>query len=506
MSAVVEVAGLTKRFPGVTALDDVSLELREREVIGLIGQNGSGKSTLLKILAGVQQADAGEIRLGGRPARLGSVARANRHGIGIVFQEQSLVPALTVAENVFLGKPHPATRGGVMRWRRLREAAQRQLDKVGSPVSPSARVEDLTFAQRQMVELAKALALEEMTDQPLVVVLDEPTSVLSGAEIDALFAQIRRLKERSSVVFVSHRLEEVLAVSDRVYVLSDGRCVAERETAQVDTAELYRLMVGEDRAEDYYLADRRAGGRDGRPVRLRVDGLTVRGQCADVSFELGAGEVLGLAGVIGSGREAVCRALAGAEPIDVGTVELDGHPLPLRSPAAAVDAGVGYIPAERKVEGMLAGRTIHENVVAAAGRGLRRGPFLDRRREAARVDELIGQLRVKTPSTSVRIDALSGGNQQKVVLAKWLASKRLRLLVLDHPTRGLDLGAKADVYALIRDLTATGVSVVLISDTLEETLGLSDHLLVLRDGEVTGRFADVAASPPSEERLIELMV
>jgi ribose transport system ATP-binding protein len=507
MSAVIELHEVTKRFPGVVALDRVSAELREREVLGLIGQNGSGKSTLLKLLAGVQQPDAGTLSLRGEPLSLGSVERANAHGIGMVFQEQSLVPGLSVAENIFLGKPTGAKRGGVYRWRRLRREAQRQLDKVASPVSPSARVEQLDFAQRQMVELAKVLALEELTDRPLVVLLDEPTSVLNREETEALFAQVRRLKQRSSVVFVSHRLEEVLAISDRVYVMSDGRRVAECEADAVDTQDLYRLMVGEDRAEDYYLGGRRADPpASGSAPRLRVEALSVRGGCRDVSFEVGAGEVLGLTGVVGSGREAVCRALVGAEPIARGKVALEGAPLRLASPAAAVAAGIGYVPAERKVEGMLAGRSVHENVVIAAGPALRRGPLLAPRRESARVAQLLDQLHVKTPSPRVRIDALSGGNQQKVVLAKWLAAGRLRLLVLDHPTRGLDLRAKSDVYALVRELTASGVAVVLLSDTLEETLGLSDRLVVLRDGTVSGRFDAVASDPPQEEELMELMV
>lgn len=503
--AVAAVRRLSKRFGAVTALDDVDVEVREREVLGLIGENGSGKSTLLKILAGVEAPDSGEILLGARSVRLPSVAHANRHGIGMVFQEQSLIPGLSVAENIYLGKPTGANRGGLWRWRRLRADAQRQLDKVGSSISPAAPVERLSLGERQLVELAKVLALEEQTDEPLVVLLDEPTSTLNSEETARLFDQIRRLRERSAVIFVSHRLEEILQVSDRVYVLSDGRAVAERDAKSVDTDELYRLMVGEERARDYYLQQRRSD-HEGHDVRLTVEGLSVRGGCQDVSLELRAGRVLGLAGVVGSGREALARAIFGAERATSGRIKLDGRAATYRSPAGAVAAGVGYVPAERKVEGMIAGRSVHDNVVVAGGGALGTGGLIDHRAERARVNELLADLRVKTPSADVRIDTLSGGNQQKIVLAKWLISDRLRLLILDHPTRGLDLRAKSDVYRLVRELTAAGVSVLLLSDTLEETIGLSDQIVVLRDGEVTGRFDDLRTAAPTQEALVRLMV
>jgi len=505
MTVALQARGLTKRFPGVAALDDVTVELRDREVLGLIGQNGSGKSTLLKILAGIQRPDAGELVLRGQPLHLDGIADANRHGIGIVFQEQSLVPNLTVAENLFMGRRTAAGRGGLFRRRLLERDAARQLAKIDSPVAPGAAVEALSFAERQMVELAKVLTLEEQTDAPLVVLLDEPTSVLGGEEVAALFAQIRRLRERSSVVFVSHRLDEVLAVSDRVYVLADGRLVAECQAATADTDQLYRHMVGEERAEDEFLATARHPAASG-DVRLRAERVSVRDRCHDVSFQVRAGEVLGLAGVVGSGREAVARALFGAEPIAGGSVEIDGRPAVFRGPAAAVAAGVGYVPAERRVEGMVAGRSVHDNAILVADRDLGHGPLIDRRTERAGVAEIMRRLRVKAPSTAVRIDALSGGNQQKVVLAKWLLSPRLRVLVLDHPTRGLDLRAKADVYELIRALTGDGIAIVLLSDTLEELIGLSDEILVLRDGHVTGRFTDVPAAPPSQPDLVRLMV
>lgn len=501
---VVRVEGATKRFPGVTALDDVSVELRSGEVVGLIGQNGSGKSTLLKCLVGINQLDAGRILVRGEPTRIRGVADAGAQGIGIVFQEQSLLPNLTVAENILLGKPSASTRGGWYRWGALRREAEGHLAKIESDISPGALVGDLPFGQRQMVELAKVLALEERVEGDLVILFDEPTSVLAAEEIEQLFRQVRRLRERACVVFVSHRLEEVLEVSDRVYVLSDGRQVAERPAADTDPEDLYHLMVGAERAQDYYLRAERHARQAPQPV-LEVEGLASDGAFEDVSFTLGAGQVLGIAGVVGSGREALCRALFGAEPVSSGTMRLADQRFQPRGPGEAVRAGIGFVPAERNTEGVVRGRSVHENMVLAFDSDLRRGPFLDRRAERAAVSRWMEDLRVKAPSTDVAIDQLSGGNAQKVVLGKWLLGTDLKVLVLDHPTRGLDGGAKGDLYRIIRRLAADGLAILLMSDTLEETLGLSDDVLVMRDGAVSGSFS-THEEPPSPEQLVELMV
>ena len=502
---LIEIAGLSKRFPGVVALDDVDIAIGQNEVVGLIGQNGSGKSTLLKVLAGVHQADAGTVTLRDEQIAPRSVTAANQLGIGMVFQEQSLLPNISVAENIFLGKRHRSTRGGWYRWSKLRAAAKEQLEKIDSNIDPAATVAELSFGERQMVELAKVLALEELTHQPPVVLFDEPTSVLSGAEIEVLFRQIRRLSQRSGVVFVSHRLEEVLEISDRVYVMADGEVVAERPAAESDTDELYRLMVGSQRAEDYYLQGSRT--EPAEEVRLAMRDGCASGKFEDVSFELKAGSILGVAGVVGSGREGLCRALFGAEPLSGGVIELDGRKVSFRSPSDAVRAGIGYVPAERKVEGMVAGRDLRENFVIASGSQFQRGPFINRGREVEVVDHWITDLKVKAPSRRVPIDTLSGGNQQKVVLGKWLISERLRVLILDHPTRGLDLGAKADIYRVVRELASKGLSIVLLSDTLDETLGLADEVLVMRDGAVSAEFSLLPGNErPSSEKLVEAMV
>jgi len=500
---------LSKHYPGVHALDNVSLEVNTGEVVGLIGQNGAGKSTLLRLLAGAERPDSGSIELRGRTVKFASSTDATRQGIGVVHQDQSLVLNLSVAENVFLGRESDAIHFGFYDWRRLRREAQQQLAKTGAEIDPSLPVESLSFLERQAVELAKVLALEDRVSEDLVVMFDEPTSVLSGAEIERLFALINRLSQRAAIIFVSHRMEEVLSISDRVYVLADGKCVAHRSRGTVDDDELYRLMVGEHRAGDYYShAARGAGplmGANAQP-RLEVSHLSRRRKFEDVSLTAAAGEIVGIAGVVGSGREAVSRALFGAERYDSGEVKIDGKTVAVRSPTRAVRLGIGFIPADRKGEGMIAGRSVAENILLAATPTLASRGLVRRRREKALVQRYIGELSVKTSSSRASIENLSGGNQQKVVMAKWLAHPHLRVLILDHPTRGLDLRAKADVYRLIRTTANAGVAILLLSDTLDELVGLSDSIVAMRDGVVTARFTYVASRPPSSEEIVRAMV
>jgi len=502
---VLEVKHLTKRFRNVIALDDVTFEVREHEVVGLIGENGAGKSTLLKILSGIYQPDSGEILRSGQQVVFRTPQESAAAGIGMVHQEQSLVTSVTVAENILLGAEHDAVLGGFYRWRKLSAKAQRQLDKIRSPISPRIRVEDLSFAQRQMVELAKALAVEEDSLFEPVIVLDEPTSVLEGDELDELFAQIARLRQIASVVFVSHRLDEVLKVSDRVYVLKDGRCVAERDPDTADIDELHRLMVGRESSAEFYRE------KDQLPVQEAEVLLTVSGLAKDRAFrgvdlQVRRGEVLGISGVLGSGREELTRVLFGAEPYDAGTISLEGHRVRFSSPVDAVQAGIGYVPAERRVEGIAQGMSVQENIFLADSGPVARGPFFLPRRAVEAANQWITRLRIKTPSRSTNVTNLSGGNQQKVVLAKWLSSPRLRVLILDHPTRGLDVGAKEDVYTFIRQLCHQGIGIILLADTLEETIALSHSILVMRDGEIQRRFDASPGHKPVPVDLVEEMV
>jgi ribose transport system ATP-binding protein len=498
-----QLVNVDKRFPGVHALKNVSIELMPGEVVGLIGENGAGKSTLMKILSGVYQPDSGEIRLGGKPTRFVSAADANSQGIGMVFQEQSLLTNLSVGENVYLGNEAQFTRFRVVDWKALYAAASRQLAKVDVDVDPRTHTSDLGFATRQMVELAKALTLEEKAAGHLVILLDEPTSVLERAEIEILFARVRALKSRASFIFVSHRLDEVLELSDRIYVMKDGAVVADLPVAEADVTRLHQLMVGRSLQAEYYRESLQKPYRD--EVVVEVEGLSLGHAYRDIDFKLHAGEILGIAGVIGSGREELTRTLAGFAPHDAGRLRIGGRECRLRTPAEAVDNGIGYIPRERRVEGLVLFLSVAANITLGNLGMLMRHGLIDGRKEQAIATTWVDRLKVKTPSINALCLNLSGGNQQKVVLAKWLNAKA-RILILDHPTRGLDVGAKEEVYELVRAVTAEGVAVILTSDTLEETIGLSHTLLVMRDGTITHRADARPGHKPTQVALIEHMV
>ncbi len=495
--------GIEKRFPGVHALKDVSIDIMPGEVVGLIGENGAGKSTLMKILSGVYQPDGGEIRLGGQPTRFVSAADANRQGIGMVFQEQSLLTNLSVGENVYLGNEAQFTRFRLVDWNALYAAASRQLEKVEVDIDPRSRTADLDFATRQMVELAKTLTLEDQAHGHLVILLDEPTSVLERAEIEILFARVRALKARASFIFVSHRLDEVLELSDRIYVMKDGAVVADLPAKDANITQLHQLMVGRSLQAEYYREGLQLPYRD--QVLVEAKGLALGHAYRDVSFALHAGEILGIAGVIGSGREELTRTLAGFAPHDAGTLTIGGREVRLRTPAEAVDNGMGYIPRERRVEGLVLFLSVAANITLGNLRSLTRHGLIDARQERKLATRWVERLKVKTPSIDALCLNLSGGNQQKVVLAKWLNAEA-KVLILDHPTRGLDVGAKEEVYELVRAVTAEGVAVILTSDTLEETIGLSHRVLVMRDGVITHRTDARPGEKPTQVELIEYMV
>jgi ribose transport system ATP-binding protein len=503
-----EVRGLVKHYPGVKALDGVDLVVRQHEVLGLAGENGAGKSTLLKALVGLVRPDAGEIWVRGEKVRLRSVVDAADHGIGMVFQEQSLVPNLTAAENIVLGSEGAGVRRGIYRWDTMRRLAQEQLDKIGSHIDPLARTDTLSFAERQMVGIAKVLRIEERTSHPPVIILDEPTSVLESAEIETLFTQVRRLREFASVVFVSHRLDEVLDVCDRVSVLRGGQSVGEVPTAGAAPAELHRMMIGSTGSDDHYhdnLAERAdESGEPARP-RLVVRGLSGR-TFRDVDLDVHAGEIVGIVGVHGSGREDVCRALFGAEPTLAGEVTLDGERLELSGTRAACAAGIGYVPAERKVEGMVGPMSVADNMTLTKQKSRCSGPLVVPHKQASLVDTWIERLSIRTPHRGTAIQRLSGGNQQKVVLARWLIAGDVRLLLLDHPTRGLDIGARSEVYRLMRELATSGVATVLLADSLEEAIGMSDRIIVMSDGRATKEVACPSGGKPTPLDLVKEMV
>ncbi|MFC4037369.1 sugar ABC transporter ATP-binding protein [Dactylosporangium siamense] len=499
-----EVRGLVKHYPGVKALDGVDLVVRQHEVLGLAGENGAGKSTLLKALVGLVTPDAGEIYVRGEAVKLRSVVEAANHGIGMVFQEQSLVPNLTAAENILLGSEGASVRRGLYRWDVMRRLAQEQLDKIGSKIDPLARTDSLSFADRQMVEIAKVLRIEQRSQHPPVIILDEPTSVLESKEIDTLFAQIRRLREFASVVFVSHRLDEVLDVCDRVTVLRSGQSVGEVAAAGAVPRELHRMMIGSTGSDDHYHENAASVVGSEQP-RLSVRGLSGK-SFRGIDLDVAAGEIVSIVGVHGSGREDVCRALFGAEPATAGEIRMDGRKIDLRSTRAACAAGIGYVPAERKIEGMVGPMSVADNMTLTKQKARCAGPFVAPAKQASLVDRWIERLSIRTPTRDTAIQRLSGGNQQKVVLARWLVGGDIKLLLLDHPTRGLDIGARSEVYRLMRELAASGVATVLLADSLEEAIGMADRILVMNDGRVVTEVACPAGGKPSPLDLVKEMV
>ena len=494
---------LSKSYAGVQALKAVSLEVRRNEVVGLIGENGAGKSTLMRILSGTVRPDAGTLTLDGGPLRLRSARDAAANGIGMVFQEQSLLLNMSVAENIYLGQERRFRRFGLLGCSAMRAAARAQLAKIGVDIDVATRAGDLSFAARQMVELAKALTLEDTVKRSLTILLDEPTSVLSRADIDVLFGRIRALRSRASFVFVSHRLDEVLEVSDRVYVMKDGEVVAERASPEVSGPELHEMMVGRGLHAGYYRETRQVAPAP--EVLLEAEDLAVAGAFRGVDVKLHAGEIVGIAGVLGSGREELTRSIGGFLPQTGGQLRIGGREVRLASPGQAVAMGIGTVPRERRVEGLVMFLSIAQNISLANLSAVMRGGMISHGRERAIAREWVARLRIRAPNVDIACRRLSGGNQQKVVLARWMTAGS-RILILDHPTRGLDVGAKEEVYDLMRDLSAQGVAILLLSDTLEETIGLSHRVLVMRDGEVTARFDASPGGKPEQVDLVAAMV
>jgi len=485
---VLTLRGIRKEFPGVVALAGVDLELRPGEVHVLLGENGAGKSTLMKILSGALRRDAGEILLEGTPIEINDPRHAQALGIAIIYQEFNLVAHLTAAENIFLGR-EPRLVPGVLDQRRLVRAAQVQLDALGVAIDARSRIATLSVAQRQMVEVAKALSLEAR-----VLIMDEPTSALTEHEIAELFAAIRRLKARGvAIVYISHRMDEVFAIGDRVTVLRDGRHVTTRKISEATRAELVRAMVGRELTEQFP-ARRKAPGDE----VLRVECLRRAGVLHDVSFALRRGEVLGLAGLMGSGRTELARAIFGADRIDGGRIFVRGAEQRIASPRAAIDLGLGLLSEDRKQEGLVLGLSVEENVCLPSVNRLSRAGLMQPARERALALQRITELRIKTPGPEQRVGYLSGGNQQKVVLAKWLGTEA-DILIFDEPTRGIDVGAKAEIYQLINELAARGAAILMISSELPEILGLSDRILVMHGGRITAEFA---AANATQEKIL----
>jgi ribose transport system ATP-binding protein len=470
---VLEMRGISKRFPGVQALENVDLRVRRGEIHALVGENGAGKSTLMKILSGAIQGDGGEILVDGQPVSINSPQNARTLGIGIVYQEFSLVPALTVGENILLGRfPN---RAGFLDRRATEKEARDRLAELGVEIDPSTRASALSVAQQQLVEIAKVLAM-----RPRLLVLDEPSAVLGGEDLERLFAVLTRLRERGiSIIYISHRLHEVFRLADTVTVLRDGTVVDALPVSELDHAGLVRRMVGRD-LEGALVDHHGEAGED----LLRVEDLRRDGVLEPVSLRVRRGEIVGLAGLRGAGRTELARCIFGADPRSGGTVTVNGRTVPAASPGAAIQAGIGFVTEDRKTEGLILNLSVRENVTLAGLRRLARFSFVQRGAEQRRVRALADQLHVRAASQSVAAST-RGGNQQKVVLAKWLHTDA-RVLILDEPTRGIDVGAKREIYRLMREIADGGAAVLMISSELPEVIGVCDRILVMHEGRLAG--------------------
>jgi ribose transport system ATP-binding protein len=493
---LLEMTGIVKTFPGVRALDGVDLEVRAGEVHCLLGQNGAGKSTLIKVLSGAHQPDGGEILWQGQLARFGAPVVALRQGIATMYQELDLVPALSVAENIYLG--HERSLFGFTQRRQMRSAAAALMRRLGHPeISPQREVGLLSSAGQQLVSMARALA-----HNARLIVMDEPTAALAADEVDNLFRIVGELADDGvAVVYISHRLEEIRRIGHRVTVLKDGRTVAAGlDAASTPTSELVNLMSG--RMVETVFPVREESTVDEELEVLVVDGLTRAGEFTDITFTVHAGEIVGIAGLVGSGRSELLETVFGARRPDSGTVLVNGRRLPPGSVTAAVNAGVGLAPEERKSQGLLLDLSVANNVTLASLEKYSTVGFTDRRRELRDARATLQRLDLRPADPRRIMRTLSGGNQQKAVVARWLVHG-CKVLLLDEPTRGVDVGARAELYRLIHELAAAGVAVVLVSSEMPEVIGLSDRVLVLREGR---RVLDAPAGELTEAAVLDLVM
>ncbi len=481
---LLDAVGIAKTYAGVRALKGVSFDLRPGEVHALVGENGAGKSTLIKIITGAERPDAGTLRVAGRDVPHMDPAIAHALGIAAIYQQPALFPHLTVAENIALA----LERAGLWRtvdWRRRHEAASGLLARIGSAIDPARTVDTLSMPEQQIVEIAKAIGVNAR-----IVVMDEPTASLTSREVERLFQVIGRLREAQvGVIYISHRLEEIFGVADRITVLRDGLTVETRVASDVERGELIRLMVGREISAVFPKEPIEIGA----PV-LEVEGLTsAAAGIRDLSLTVRRGEILGIAGLVGSGRTELARTLFGLTPADGGTIRLNGTALRIASPADAIRAGIAYVPEDRRQHGVVLDMSIAANTSLASLDAVSRHGLIDRGRERAAAQEYVDRLRIKTPSVLADVGTLSGGNQQKVALARWLSTSPA-VIILDEPTQGVDVGSKAEIHALMQMLAARGLAIIMISSELPEILGMSDRIAVMHRGTIRGVLDRVEAT------------
>jgi len=482
---LLQMEHITKRFPGSVALSDASIHVERGEVHALIGENGAGKSTLIKVLTGVYRAEEGEILFDGQVRAFQSPHHAQREGISTIYQEINLIPFRSVTENIFLGREH--FRWGLLDWRRMNREARSLLADLRIELDVTKPLNTYTIATQQMVAIARAISFKSK-----LVIMDEPTSSLSDDEVQTLFTVIRQLKaEGVATIFVSHRLDELYAICDGITILRDGKTIGEQPINTISKLELVAKMLGKDLGSVQRSGQTsfNAGNRQaGEKVLLAATSLREGRKLQNASLQVHPGEIVGLAGLLGSGRSEVARAIFGADSLDGGTVNVGGSPVRFRMPADAIRAGIGFCSEDRKVDGIIPDLSVRENLTLAALPILTRSGIVDGKQQAEIVERFIQRLGIKTSGPEQKMSELSGGNQQKVLLARWLCLNP-RLLLLDEPTRGIDVGAKGEIQALIEELAASGMGVLLISSELEEIIEGSDHVVVLRDGATVAEFS-----------------
>lgn len=483
-NVVLEMKSITKAFPGVLALNSVEIDLRKGEVLGILGENGAGKSTLIKILAGVYQMDSGEILMEGRNVTFKNPQDANNAGIRVIYQELNTLEALTIAENIFLGELNNDTPFRTVNWRMLNKMASGVLSRLDVDLNPRTVMEDLTIAEKQVVEIAKAIWKEAK-----ILVMDEPTAALSEKDTQTLFNVIRLLKKSGhSIIYISHRLDEIFEITDRVTVLRDGNKIATVNTSETNRDELIRVMVGRELKDMY--PKRKVPIGD---VVLEVENLNVEDKLYDISFELREGEILGVFGLLGSGRTELVNALFGVIPKQSGRIKVNGKFVNIRNPIDARENKLGLVPLDRKNEGLALILSVKENLTLSNIEDLGTGMLINKRNEEQKAIRWINEVNIKTPSIMTEINSLSGGNQQKVVLAKWLESGS-KIMILNEPTRGIDVGAKVEIYQLMESLCENGAGIIMVSSELPEILSIADRVIVLNEGKLVAEFKQEEAS------------
>lgn len=500
-----EAKGVGKVYGSNTVLHDIDMKIHSGEVIGLIGENGAGKSTLMKMISGVETPSMGEMIYMGKPYNPTSIINANRQGIGMVFQEQSLVANLTIAQNIYLGREKKYSTAGIVNWGKMNKDARRALERLDMKVDPGKKVRDIDMATREMVEIAKVLdVVTETAEGHAIILLDEPTTVFSDEEIQEMFVQIRKMKEAGNgIVFISHHLDEILEITDTIYVFKDGEETAVFPTKEADMNVLYEKMVGRSTTGEFYVEEKQTVPSE--EVILEVQDLSLFGAFNHVDFKLHKGEVLGFAGLDGSGNEDVCDVLVGQVEPTAGKILMNGKEVKFANSYQARKNGILSVPKDRRDEGMVGILSIEDNVTISSWEHLKNGPLLSAKKIKNTTAKWIQEARIKCPGPKARIAQLSGGNAQKVIFARALESG-CQVLILNHPTRGVDIGAKQEIYRLVREMTEQGHAIIVLGDTLDECLGLASSVIVFKDGVISGSFDCPVDGKPSQQEVVHFMM